>query len=110
MKTVFEIPLVVRNASAVPIHTTWCPISAEKLIGTKWQRVFTQDCLSASYSGIRPGDSVILDFVSFGHPDKRMTPGVYRAVVPLWWEDEVGNRLSLPDAKKRSSPFIVASK
>ena len=107
--SVFEIPIIVRNASAVPIYTEWCGITAEKLIGTKWQRMFTPTCLSASDGRIRSGDSAVFDLVAFP-PELRMTPGVYRAVVSLWWEDEVGNRLGLPEAKQRSSPFIVARK
>jgi len=108
--SVFEIPLIVRNASAVPIYTERCGITAEKLIGTKWQRVFTSTCLSASYGRISPGDSGVFDFVSFPPSDKRMTAGMYRAVVSLWWQDEAGNQLGLPEAKRRSSPFIVARK
>jgi hypothetical protein len=111
----FEIPIIVHNGSTVTVNTDGCVIRAERFSEGIWELVFRPNCLlSSSPSAIQPGDSVTLQFVASAIVDpsaaEKMTPGLYRAVVPLWTVDGSGTPVSLPEGERRSSTFIVAMK
>ena len=77
--------------------------------------VFRPNCLlNSSPSVLQPGDSVTLQFVASAVVDPsaadKMTPGLYRAVVPVWTLDRNGKVELLPEGERRSSTFIVAMK
>lgn len=111
----FEIPIIVHNGSTRTVNTDWCVIRAERFTEGTWQLVFRPNCLlNSSPSVIHPGDSVTLQFVASAIIDpsaaEKMSPGLYRAVVPLWTVDRSGTSVSLPEGERRSSNFIVAMK
>jgi hypothetical protein len=111
----FEIPIVVHNASTATVNTDACVIRAERFGEGIWELVFRPNCLrNSSPSVIHPGASVTIQFAASAIADpsaaEKMTPGLYRAVVPLWTVDKRGNPVSLPEGERQSSTFIVAMK
>jgi len=116
----FEISIAVHNASSHTLFTYWCPIRAERLIDATWQTVFTENCLALRDEvAVPPGRTVIVPFLASASLNavtptakisRRLAPGAYRVIVPLWSEDSPGKAVDIPEAKRRSSTFIVASK